>query len=105
MSSTIVFVIHLFFSEITHDDLTAQVVIFFVGGFETSSTLLSFALYELALNPDIQKRLREEIDTFLEKTNGKFTYQGVIHEMEYLNKVVAGMNITVSIILFSCCSY
>ncbi|KAJ4434872.1 hypothetical protein ANN_23443 [Periplaneta americana] len=73
---------------ITMTEVAAQSVIFFVAGFETSATTLSFCLYELALNPDIQDRLREEIDTVLEKYDGNITYEG-IQEMSYLDNVLS----------------
>jgi cytochrome P450 len=69
--------------------LAAQVFVFFLGGFETSSTTMTFCLYELSLHQDIQDRLREEIDVVLQKYDGKLTYEG-IQEMEYLDKVVSG---------------
>ncbi|XP_050505888.1 cytochrome P450 6g1-like isoform X1 [Diabrotica virgifera virgifera] len=43
----------------------AQVSIFFVGGFEASSSTMTFALYELAKHPELQDRLRDEIMTVL----------------------------------------
>ena len=33
-----------------------------VAGYETSSTSLGLASYELALNPDVQRKLQAEID-------------------------------------------
>jgi cytochrome P450 family 6 len=60
-----------------------------LAGFETSSTTLSFCLYELAVNPDIQTKLREEIDVTLEKMGGKITYDGV-QSMKYLGQVIDG---------------
>jgi cytochrome P450 family 6 len=71
------------------DEITAQVMVFFTGGFETSSVSMSFCLYELAMNMAIQSRLRTEIDTVLEHHGGSITYEAV-KEMKYLDKVVSG---------------
>jgi cytochrome P450 family 6 len=69
--------------------LASQAFIFFLAGFETSSTTLSFCLYELAVNPDIQTKLREEIDVSLSKMGGQITYDGV-QSMKYLGQVIDG---------------
>jgi len=69
--------------------IAAQAFIFFVAGFETSSTTLSLCLLELAINPEIQQRLSIEIDTTLEKCKGLITYDAV-QSMSYLDKVVNG---------------
>ncbi|XP_049788169.1 probable cytochrome P450 6a13 isoform X1 [Schistocerca cancellata] len=74
--------------KLSLDDVAAQAFLFFLAGFETSSTTMSFALYELALNPDVQKRLQEEVDATMKKNNGQLTYEA-ISEMSYLDKVVA----------------
>ncbi|PNF34157.1 hypothetical protein B7P43_G18276 [Cryptotermes secundus] len=71
------------------NSLAAQAFVFFVAGFETSSTTMTLCLYELSLHQDIQERLREEIDIVLKKHDGKITYEA-IQEMEYLDKVVSG---------------
>lgn len=67
----------------------AQAAVFFTAGFETSSTPLSFALYELALNPKIQNRLRKEINNALEENDGKITYDMVKYLIELMKNFLA----------------
>ncbi|KAK7869854.1 hypothetical protein R5R35_006665 [Gryllus longicercus] len=68
--------------------MAAQAFVFFAAGFETSSTTMSFALHELAVNTDIQEKVRKEIDTSLEETGGEFTYESIMN-LKYLDKVVS----------------
>ena len=79
----------LVLSEIDGDHFVGQAFQFLVAGFETSGSTMSYALYELALHPDIQNRLRAEIMQVLNKHNGQVTYDG-IKEMAYLDMVVSG---------------
>ena len=69
--------------------MTAQALVFFAAGFETSSTTISNALYELAQNSDVQMKLRNEITAELKKNGGKLTYES-IKSMHYLDKVFKG---------------
>lgn len=71
------------------NELSAQALLFFVAGFDTSSITLSSFLYEMAVNQDIQDKLRNEITSVLGKYDGKITYDAV-YEMPYLNKVLEG---------------
>lgn len=71
------------------DEMAAQSFVFFAAGFETSSTTLSFCMYEMAKNPDIQQRVHEEIDRILEVHNGKITYDAV-SDMKYLEACFDG---------------
>lgn len=48
-----------------------------------------FALYELSLNPDIQEKLREDIQEVLKKHDGKLTYEAML-DMKYLQMVIDG---------------
>ncbi|PSN45875.1 hypothetical protein C0J52_19684 [Blattella germanica] len=71
------------------DDYAAQAFSFLTAGFETSSSTMSYTLYQMALNPDIQKRLSSEIKEVLKKNNNQITYDS-IKEMKYLDMVVSG---------------
>lgn len=74
---------------LTFNEIAAQAFVFFVAGFETSTTLLTSCFYELAINPDVQSKIRKEIQKVLEKYNGKITYDGLT-EMTYMEKCVNG---------------
>nr|XP_033323896.1 cytochrome P450 9e2-like [Megalopta genalis] len=73
--------------ELSIVDMTAQAFVFFLGGFESTSVLMCFAAYEVGVNPEIQKRLQEEIDDVLEKSNGEVTYEAV-NDMKYLDAII-----------------
>ncbi|KAJ8967189.1 hypothetical protein NQ314_003018 [Rhamnusium bicolor] len=79
-------------SFLTLNELAAQCFVFFLAGFETSATTMTFALYELAVNQEIQDNLREEIQTTLKKYDNKITYESVM-EMTYLEKVIYGTDV------------
>ena len=49
----------------TLSEMQAQCMAFLLAGYETTSTALSFTAYELALHPDIQQKLQQEIDEHL----------------------------------------
>ncbi|XP_023247964.1 cytochrome P450 6B7-like [Copidosoma floridanum] len=69
--------------------LIGQAVVFFATGFETSALTISNVFYEVALNQDIQEKLRQDIETQLEKNDRKLTYD-CIKSMTYLDKVIKG---------------
>ena len=61
---------------------------FFILGFETSSSTMFYCLYELAKNPEIQRKVQDEIDR-VNKTVGSegITYESV-HELKYLESCI-----------------
>lgn len=74
-------------THLTLNEIAAQAFLFFIAGFETSSTTMTFALFELAQNPEVQHKLRNEIMEVLKKHDGKITYDAVT-EMHYMDRVV-----------------
>lgn len=80
--------------EATEDSLTlkeiaAQSFVFFFAGFETSSTTMTYALHELAVNPEFQDKLRTEINEGFDKNGGTLTYDSIL-AMTYLDQVING---------------
>ncbi|XP_055619718.1 probable cytochrome P450 6g2 isoform X2 [Toxorhynchites rutilus septentrionalis] len=71
------------------DILVAQAATFYMASFETTSSVLSFTLYELTKNPNIQKRLREEIRSSIQKYGSDLPYECLINEMPYLGMVIS----------------
>ncbi|XP_044006806.1 cytochrome P450 6a2-like [Aphidius gifuensis] len=75
--------------NITIDEAVAQAFVFFLAGFETTSTTISYSLYELSkeCNKHIQDKLAIEINQVLKNHDGKITYEST-QEMTYLDKVI-----------------
>jgi len=75
--------------DLTFNELAAQSYLFWLAGFETSSSTGTFCLYHLAVHQEIQDKVREEIKTVLAKYNDELTYDGMM-EMKYLQMVIDG---------------
>ncbi|KRT80272.1 cytochrome P450 [Oryctes borbonicus] len=74
-------------SGLTFNELAAQAFVFFLAGFETSSTLMSFVLYELAIHEDHQNQLRKEVNEILRENNGEITYDSLL-QMRFMDMVI-----------------
>uniref|UniRef100_A0A182PZ94 Uncharacterized protein n=1 Tax=Anopheles epiroticus TaxID=199890 RepID=A0A182PZ94_9DIPT len=72
--------------QLTMDDIAAQAFVFFMAGFETSSTAMSFCLYELALNQELQDKARENIKEVMKKHN-TISYEA-LYEMKYIEMCI-----------------
>jgi cytochrome P450 len=65
--------IKILFLDIDDSDIASQAFTFFLGGFDTMATGFSFLSHRLALHPDIQTKVREEVREVMEKNDGKMT--------------------------------
>lgn len=76
---------------LTVNQIAAQSFLFFTAGFETSSTTMLFTLYELAVNQDIQEKLRQEIQKSFEK-HDEYSYE-MMMDIPYLDQTIKGKNL------------
>ncbi|XP_005413825.1 PREDICTED: cytochrome P450 3A9-like isoform X4 [Chinchilla lanigera] len=76
----------IFIGPLSDGEIAAQSIAFIFAGYETTSSALSFIMYELATHPDVQKKLQQEIDAAL--PNKALPTYDVLGEMEYLDMVV-----------------
>ncbi|NP_001166003.1 cytochrome P450 6CK10 [Nasonia vitripennis] len=72
--------------KISLSEAIGQAFIFYLAGFETTSSTITYCLYELALNPEIQEKVQAEIDEF-SKRDGGITYEIMSNDMKYLHMV------------------
>lgn len=69
-------------------EFVAQCFVFFVAGFETTSILMTFILYELAKDPNVQEKVRREINTVLKnQKDGKLNYES-LNDLTYMDCIV-----------------
>ncbi|KPP59069.1 hypothetical protein Z043_123047 [Scleropages formosus] len=72
-------------ARLTDHEILSQSMIFIFAGYETSSSSLTFLAYNLATNPDVMKKLQNEIDKVF-PNKAPVTYDEMM-QMEYLDMV------------------
>ncbi|XP_062552478.1 probable cytochrome P450 6a14 [Armigeres subalbatus] len=70
----------------TVEEIAAQAFVFFLAGFETSSTAMSYCLYELAQNIDLQNKARKCVADAIKK-HGSMTYEAM-QDMPYIDQCI-----------------
>ena len=68
--------------------LIATPMIMLVAGYDTTAQTLSYCAFELVKNPDIQRRLQDEIDDVMEQNGGELPDYNQTQSMEYLDMVI-----------------
>lgn len=58
-------------------------------GYDTTATTLTYCLYELSLNIELQEKARQSVTAALKKHKNELNYNS-IGEMEYLEQCVKG---------------
>ena len=74
--------------KLSDNEIIAQSMVFLFAGHETTSTVLSFACYHLAVSPEIQEKLQQEIDSAWSDDSQMLSYE-TIHQLPYLDMVIS----------------
>ncbi|XP_034032874.1 thromboxane-A synthase-like isoform X2 [Thalassophryne amazonica] len=72
--------------KMTEDEVVGQAFVFLIAGYETSSNTLGFTCYLLAIHPECQRKVQEEVDLFFTKHDSP-DYTNV-QELKYLDMVI-----------------
>ncbi|XP_012943063.1 cytochrome P450 3A41 [Aplysia californica] len=67
-------------------EVQGAALIFLLGGYETVSTTLSFTLFQIAMNPEVLKKVQKELD---QKLNGNFPNYTNIQSLTYLDMCIS----------------
>lgn len=79
--------------KLSFDEIAAQAFIFFNAGFDTSSTAMTYTLYELAMNREAQEKARKCVLDIFAANGGQLTYESVAN-MGYLDQCISGTSQT-----------
>lgn len=75
--------------SMTIEECAAHVLLFYLAGFDTSSSAIAYCLHELTLNPKLMKQLQNDIDEALQRHNGVLTYE-CMQDIPLLENCVKG---------------
>lgn len=71
------------------DELVSQTFVFFLAGYDTINQVMTTFLYQMVLNPDIQRKLTAEIHETEKSLNGEDITYEVLQKMRYMDMVTS----------------
>src|SRR4029079_6635911 len=71
--------------RLSEENVRYQMVTFLVAGHETTSGLLSFALYELLRHPEVMAKARAQVDEVLGAESARFEH---LPRLGYLDQIL-----------------
>lgn len=74
-------------SRFSDDEVKAQLITWLLAGYQTSSNTLAFTAYHLAMDADVQERLRCEVEIGVQTYRDLALYD-LVNEIEYLDCVI-----------------
>lgn len=74
---------------IDEETIVGHALTILTDGYETSSGAMCYCFYQLAVNPDIQRRVQAEVDAVLAECNGVLN-DDAIKRLVYTERVIYG---------------
>ncbi|CAF1526975.1 unnamed protein product [Adineta ricciae] len=84
-------------NQLTQEEVCGNIFVFMLAGYETTSTSLAYATYELARHPDVLQKLQSEIDQLLlenfdddddDEEIKKYPDYDIVSQMSYMDMFV-----------------
>ena len=72
-------------TKLTINEVVAQCLVFYVAGFETTSSTMSFCLFELARNPEALKKVQAEVDNVFKTAGPEGVSYDMLDKLTYLD--------------------
>jgi len=75
--------------KLTDEEIIAQCILFYIAGYDPTSSALAWAARELAFNPAVQQRAQAEIDAKLAASNSDRVSFDMVNDMPYLDNILS----------------
>ena len=79
---------HKVTKKLSEFEIVSTALVILIAGYDTTANTLSYVCYELAKNPEIQERLREEVDDIIDDDCKNIKYEQ-LQKMPYMDMVMA----------------
>ncbi|XP_042150444.1 cytochrome P450 3A14-like [Ixodes scapularis] len=75
------------FRRLSEEELVLLTTVLFLGGFQTTAVTLSFMSMLLAMHPEIQEKVRQEVKDAI-SSSGCLDYDTTVHKLNYMTQVM-----------------
>jgi cytochrome P450 len=73
---------------LSREEISDQIILFFVAGYDTSAASLSSICYCLAMNQMVQEKLYNEVKTFMNSSSDEENFMEDMNQLKYLDAVI-----------------
>jgi cytochrome P450 len=90
--------------KLTDDEIRGNIFIFNVAGHDTTANTLAYAFALLAINPEIQRWVMEEIDQYFHGDNSP-NYEGTYPQLKRIMAVMVSLSCSFATYSAQACSW